>query len=81
MYATSEMNDGVLTTANMNRRYIEISHELDADSNAVVFLNRSAHIILTMQDGILLRVIGMWHLIISIIIKGWSIILEHFKIK
>ena len=50
MYATSEMNDGVLTTANMNRRYIEISHELDADSNAVVFLNRSAHIIFTMQD-------------------------------
>ncbi|MBQ6208210.1 MAG: fasciclin domain-containing protein [Prevotella sp.] len=50
MYATSEMNDGVLTTANMNRRYIEVSHDLDSDSNAVVFLNRSAHIIFTMQD-------------------------------
>lgn len=50
MYATSEMNDGVLNTANMNRRYIEVSHDLDNDSNAVVFLNRSAHIIFTMQD-------------------------------
>lgn len=50
MYATSEMNDGVLTTANMNRRYIEVSHDLDNDSNAVVFLNRSAHIIFSMQD-------------------------------
>lgn len=50
MYATSEMNDGVLTTANMNRRYIEVSHDLDSDSNAVVFLNRTAHIIFEMQD-------------------------------
>lgn len=50
MYATSEMNDGVLTTANMNRRYIEVSHDLDSDSNAVVFLNRSAHIIFELQD-------------------------------
>jgi len=50
MYATSEMNDGVLTTANMNRRYIEITHELDADSNAVVCLNRSAHVIFALQD-------------------------------
>ena len=50
MYSTSEMNDGVLTTANMNRRYIEITHDLDADSNAVVFLNRSGHIIFSLQD-------------------------------
>ena len=50
MYSTSEMNDGVLTTANMNQRYIEITHDLDADSNAVVFLNRSAHIIYELQD-------------------------------
>lgn len=50
MYATSEMNDGVLTTANMNRRYIEVTHGLDVDDNPVVFLNRSAHIIFTMQD-------------------------------
>lgn len=50
MYSTSEMNDGVLTTANMNKRYIEITHDLDADSNAVVFLNRTAHIIFELQD-------------------------------
>lgn len=50
MYATSEMNDGVLTTSNMNRRYIEVSHGLDRDSNSVVFLNRTAHIIFTLQD-------------------------------
>ena len=50
MYATSEMNDGVLTTPNMNRRYLEITHELDENDNAVVFLNRSGHIIFTMQD-------------------------------
>ena len=50
MYSTSEMNDGVLTTANMNQRYIEITHDLDADSNAVVFLNRTAHIIYELQD-------------------------------
>lgn len=50
MYATSEMNDGVLTTANMNRRYIEVSHGIDEASNPVVFLNRTAHIIFTLQD-------------------------------
>lgn len=50
MYATSEMNDGVLTTPNMNRRYLEITHELDEDQNAVVYLNRSGHIIFSMQD-------------------------------
>ena len=50
VYATADMSDGVLTTANMNRRYIEITHDLDNDSNAVVFLNRSGNIIYTMQD-------------------------------
>lgn len=50
MYSTSEMNDGVLTTSNMNKRYIEITHDLDADSNAVVFLNRTAHIIFELKD-------------------------------
>lgn len=50
MYATSEMNDGVLTTSNMNRRYIEVSHGLDVNNNPVVFLNRTAHIIFTLQD-------------------------------
>lgn len=50
MYTTAEMNDGVLTTANMNRRYIEVTHGLDNNENAVVFLNRSAHILFELQD-------------------------------
>lgn len=50
MYTTADMNDGVLSTANMNRRYIEVSHGLDADSNAVVFLNGTANIIYALQD-------------------------------
>lgn len=50
MYATSDMNDGVLTTANMNRRYIEITHGVDEQNNAVVYLNRSAHIVFALQD-------------------------------
>ena len=50
MYATSDMEDGVLTTANMNRRYIEVTHGLDENDNAVVFLNGTSHIIFTMQD-------------------------------
>lgn len=50
MYATSDMADGVLTSANMNRRYLEVTHGLDADSNAVVILNRSANIIFALQD-------------------------------
>lgn len=50
MYTTSEMGDGVLTTANMNKRYIEVSHGLDADSNSVVILNKTATVIFSMQD-------------------------------
>lgn len=50
MYTTSEMGDGTLPTANMNKRFIEITHGLDSDSNAVVFLNRSANIIFSLQD-------------------------------
>jgi uncharacterized surface protein with fasciclin (FAS1) repeats len=50
MYATIEMNDGTLHTANMNRRYIQITHTVDADSNAVVELNRMSHIIYTLKD-------------------------------
>lgn len=50
MYATSDMNDGVLTTSNMNRRYIEVTHGLDRDSNSVVILNRTANIIFALQD-------------------------------
>ena len=50
MYATSDMNTGVISTPNMNRRYIEVTHGLDKDSNAVVFLNRTSHIIYELQD-------------------------------
>ena len=50
MYSTADMDDGVLSTANMNRRYIEVSHGMDADNNAVVFLNGTSHIIYALQD-------------------------------
>lgn len=50
MYTTSEMYDGTLTTANMNKRYIEVTHGLDADQNAVVILNRMSNVIFSMQD-------------------------------
>ena len=44
MYTTADMNDGVLSTSNMNRRYIEVSHGLDDRGNTVVFLNGTSHI-------------------------------------
>ncbi len=50
MYSTIEMQDGTLHTANMNRRYIQITHGLDDDSNAVVYLNRAAYIYFETQD-------------------------------
>ncbi len=50
MYSTVEMIDGTLHTANMNRRYIQITHGVDADSNSVVILNRAAHIYFGLED-------------------------------
>ncbi len=50
VFSTAEMGDGVLATANMNRRYLEISHGLDEEKNAVVYLNDDAHIIYSLQD-------------------------------
>ena len=50
MYTTFDMPDGVLTTPNMNSRYLEVSRKLDNDSNAVVFLNDDAHIYYELQD-------------------------------
>lgn len=50
MYSVSEMNDGVLTTPNMNNRYLEISHGTDDDDNAVVIINKTAHVIFALQD-------------------------------
>ena len=50
MYTTADMNDGVLSTSNMNRRYIEVSHGVDEQGNMVVFLNGTSHIIFELQD-------------------------------
>ncbi len=50
MYATIDMNDGTLNTANMNRRYIQITHTTDSAQNSVVQLNRMSRIIFTLKD-------------------------------
>ena len=50
MYATIDMNDGTLNTANMNKRYIQITHTLDENDNSVVQLNRMANIIFELKD-------------------------------
>lgn len=50
MYATIDMNDGTLNTANMNKRYIQITHTVDKNDNSVVQLNRMSNIILLMKD-------------------------------
>lgn len=44
MYSTVDMNDGTLNTANMNDRYIQITHGLDDNDNSVVWLNRASYI-------------------------------------
>ena len=53
MYSTFEMNQDRLITANMLGRYLATSQGVDADSNAVVFLEGTAHIIFeqTLADG------------------------------
>src|SRR5574344_653593 len=50
LYTIVDMKDGVLTTPNMNKRYIEVSHGVDSASNAVVYLNRDTHILFDAQD-------------------------------
>lgn len=50
MYATIEMNDGTLNTANMNKRYIQITHTTDSNQNPVVELNRMSHVIFEQKD-------------------------------
>ena len=49
-YTTADMGEGVLAKANMNRRYIEVSHGFDENRNAVVYLNGTSHIIFALQD-------------------------------
>ena len=53
MYSTFEMNQDRLITANMLGRYLATSQGVDADSNAVVYLEGTAHIIFeqTLADG------------------------------
>ena len=50
MYATIDMNDGSLNTANMNKRYIQITHTVDKNDNSVVQLNRMSNIIFELKD-------------------------------
>lgn len=50
MYATIDMNDGTLNTANMNKRYIKITHTVDKNDNSVVQLNRMSNIIFELKD-------------------------------
>lgn len=50
MYATIDMNDGTLNTENLNKRFIQITHGLDKDSNTVVELNRMSYIYYATKD-------------------------------
>ena len=50
MFTTIEMMDGALNTANMNRQYLQISHELDENSNNVTVLNKAARLYYELQD-------------------------------
>ncbi len=50
LYTTIEMIDGTLHTPNMNRRYIQITHENDSNGNSEVWLNRVAKIYFATQD-------------------------------
>lgn len=50
MYATIDMNDGTLNTANMNKRYIQITHTVDKNDNSVVQLNRMSNTIFELKD-------------------------------
>ena len=50
MYATIDMNDGTLNTANMNKRYIQITHTVDKNDDSVVQLNRMSNIIFELKD-------------------------------
>lgn len=50
MYTTAEMNSDRLTTTNMMGRVLATSQGFDADSNAVVFLEGTAHIYYNLKD-------------------------------
>ena len=50
MYTTIEMIDGTLHTPNMNKRYIQITHDTDENGNSEVWLNRVSKIYFATQD-------------------------------
>ncbi|MBR6590218.1 MAG: fasciclin domain-containing protein [Bacteroidaceae bacterium] len=50
MFTTLEMMDGALNTANMNRQYLQISHEKDSFDNTVTVLNKVAQIYYATQN-------------------------------
>ena len=50
MYTTMEMTQDRLATSNMLGRYLATSQGFDSDSNAVVFLQGTAHIIYELKD-------------------------------
>ncbi len=50
MFTTLEMLDGALNTANMNRQYLQISHDKDSADNTVTVLNKTAYIYYATQN-------------------------------
>lgn len=50
MFTTLEMLDGALNTANMNRQYLQISHDKDSAENTVTVINKSAYIYYATQN-------------------------------
>ena len=50
MYTIHDMQDGVLASANMNRRYLEVGHTTDKNGNPVVIVNRQSTIFYALQD-------------------------------
>ena len=50
MYTTHDMQNGVLASANMNRRYLEVGHTNDENGNPVVIVNRQAKIFYELQN-------------------------------
>jgi len=54
-YYTTDLNDGVIPTTNMNDRYLSISCDTDANSNIEYFINKTSKIILrddSVENGV-----------------------------
>jgi len=55
-YFTTDLNDGVIPTTNMNDRYLSISCDTDAYSNIEYFINKTSKIILrddSVENGVI----------------------------